>query len=69
MGVGFSHYVQQKRIEKSCKLLAETDLPISSVMIEAGYYDAKTFYGLFKRVMGLTPMQYRTKMQPDVQKE
>lgn len=63
MGVGFSHYVQQKRIEKSCKLLAETNLPVASVMIEAGYYDAKTFYGLFKRAMGLTPLQYRTKIQ------
>ncbi len=63
IGVGFSHYVQQKRIEKSCKLLSETDMPITSVMIEVGYCDAKTFYQLFKRVMGITPMQYRTKMR------
>ncbi len=63
MGVGFSHYVQQKRIEKSCKLLAETDMPVNSVMLEAGYCDAKTFYGLFKRVMGITPMQYRLQMR------
>lgn len=60
MGVGFSHYVQQKRIEKSCKLLAETNLSVNAIMIEAGYYDAKTFYALFKRITGVTPMQYRT---------
>ncbi len=63
IGVGFSHYVQQKRIEKSCKLLSETDMPINSVMIDVGYCDAKTFYSLFKRFMGVTPMQYRQKMR------
>lgn len=63
MGMGFSHYVQQKRIEKSCKLLAETELPVTAVMIEVGYYDAKTFYALFKRVMGITPGDYRAKIQ------
>lgn len=59
MGVGFTHFVQQKRIEKSCQLLVETDISINSIMLEVGYYDAKTFYTLFKRTTGFTPRQYR----------
>lgn len=62
MGVGFSHYVQQKRIEKSCKLLSETDMPVNAVMLEVGYGDAKTFYSLFKRITGMTPLQYRNRV-------
>ena len=50
----------KKRIEKSKKLLADTDLKIYEVAEKVGYTDTRYFSEIFQRSTGKTPSQYRS---------
>ncbi|MBD79303.1 MAG: AraC family transcriptional regulator [Crocinitomicaceae bacterium] len=54
-------YVQRVRIEAAKKLLESSNENVNEVMFEVGYSDAKTFRNLFKKMVGLSPVQYRSK--------
>lgn len=58
-GITFQEYLQKKRIEKSCELLVQSDLPVSEVAQAVGYTDAKFFSALFRRLVSLSPREYR----------
>lgn len=49
------------RVEQSCRLLMETDWPISRVAREVGINDVKFYYTLFKRRMMMPPGEFRRK--------
>lgn len=56
-------YINQYRIEKSCELLAKTDLPISTIALQTGF-NSFSYYGKrFREVMHCTPSDYRVKIQ------
>jgi AraC-like DNA-binding protein len=52
------HFTHLK-IEHACFLLEQTDMTISMVAFELGYVDALYFSRVFRRVMKLSPSQYR----------
>lgn len=52
--------VQNLRIDKACKLLQDTNLPISQIAMQVGYSDTKFFYKLFQKLKGMTPGEYRS---------
>lgn len=54
-------YVNRHRAERSCKLLAETHLPVHQIAVQAGFKDLKFYYAFFKRIFGMTPGEYRSK--------
>ncbi|WP_127129896.1 GlxA family transcriptional regulator [Pseudoflavitalea rhizosphaerae] len=54
-------YQQRVRVEQAKKLLESGRNNVSEVMYEVGYADLKAFRGTFKKVTGLTPMDYRNK--------
>ena len=54
-------YLQNIRVEASKSLLEDTGLSIAEVMYNVGYSDTKAFRKLFKRIVGLTPRDYRDK--------
>jgi transcriptional regulator GlxA family with amidase domain len=54
-------YIQHLKIEVAKRALENTDVPIASVMYDAGYNDSNTFRGVFKKVAGLTPQAYQKK--------
>ncbi len=58
-GVTFNHYVQGVRIQKCCHLLRTTDMSVQQSANEVGYNDMKFFYGLFRKMTGSSPQQYR----------
>ncbi|MCY0096638.1 helix-turn-helix domain-containing protein [Hoeflea ulvae] len=55
----FSRYMNGYRIRHAQKLLRETDLPVTEIMLEAGFVSKSSFNGEFRRVTGVTPSQYR----------
>ncbi|WP_350019705.1 response regulator [Priestia flexa] len=59
-GMTLSKYVTNLRIRQAKQWLLETDETIYSISLMLGYQDEKYFSKLFKKVVGLTPFEYRT---------
>lgn len=53
-----NHFIQLK-IERACHLLDTTDNGISDIAFAVGYEDAYYFSRIFKKLMGVSPSQYR----------
>jgi len=58
-GFSIRDYLHKVRMEKCCELLAGSDLPVAEVAQEIGYRDIKFFNELFKRLLKMTPRDYR----------
>jgi len=58
-GMPFLEYVQRARIRMSCELLLATRHKIGTIAEMVGYRDAQSFYQTFKKVVGVTPGEYR----------
>ncbi|GAA5521351.1 helix-turn-helix domain-containing protein [Aliifodinibius salicampi] len=56
-----TEYKQRVKVEAAKKDLETTRKNISEVMYDVGYSDTKSFRNLFKRITGLTPIEYRDK--------
>jgi transcriptional regulator GlxA family with amidase domain len=54
-------YLTNVRMNAACHLLVSTDLPISDISLQTGFYDQSHFSNQFVRHRGLPPSQYRTK--------
>jgi AraC family transcriptional regulator len=54
-------YVILRRVERAKKLLhAGTDLSLAEVALRAGFCDQRQFSSHFKRLVGVTPRQFRS---------
>ena len=62
-GVKPSEYTQRLRISRSRELLEFTRDSVEQVSLAAGYEDAGGFRRIFKRVIGLSPGEYRRRFQ------
>ncbi|MFH5833375.1 GlxA family transcriptional regulator [Halalkalibaculum sp. DA3122] len=60
-----TEYVQRVKIEAAKKDLERTRKNVTEVMYEVGYSDTKSFRNLFRRITGLTPIEYREKYNRD----
>jgi transcriptional regulator GlxA family with amidase domain len=56
-----TEYIQRVRVEAAKKDLEISRKNVSEVMYEVGYADTKSFRNLFRRITGLTPIEYRDK--------
>lgn len=54
-------YIQRVKIEAAKKELETSNKNVNEVMYDVGYTDAKTFRSLFKKLTGLSPVEYRNK--------
>lgn len=54
-------YIQRVKIEAAKKLLEQGQRNIQELAYQVGYSDSKTFRGIFKRMTGVTPRNYRNK--------
>ena len=64
MRMPLSAYLAQLRIGKACSLLMNTEIPISIVASEAGYYNYANFVRQFEKLKRMTPRQFRTVHTP-----
>ncbi|HYG50466.1 MAG TPA: helix-turn-helix domain-containing protein [Flavobacteriales bacterium] len=54
-------YIQRVKIEAAKRSLETSRKNINEVMFDVGYTDTKAFRDLFKKITGLTPIEYRNK--------
>jgi transcriptional regulator GlxA family with amidase domain len=54
-------YVRRVRVEAAKRSFELTRKNINDVMYDVGYTDTKTFRDIFKKITGLTPIEYRNK--------
>ncbi|WP_181369465.1 response regulator transcription factor [Flavobacterium album] len=59
MGTTPYSYILNRKIEKSKLLLEATDLPVSAVAADMGFYSPSNFCATFKKFTGLSPEAYR----------
>ena len=54
-------YMQRVKIEAAKKLFESSPKNVSEVMYDVGYSDGKSFRTIFKKITGLSPVDYRNK--------
>ncbi len=59
LGVTFTQYLTQKRVEKAIVLLKNTDYSISRISGSVGYADQLYFSKLFRKFNKMSPSEYR----------
>ncbi|AGT33538.1 AraC family transcriptional regulator [Geobacillus genomosp. 3] len=62
-GVTFIDYVTNVRIERAREALAHTDQSLKEICFSVGYNDPNYFSRVFKKQTGLSPSEYRKKLQ------
>lgn len=59
VGIPFHAYVNQIRLQESCRLMKTTNQPIANIAEECGFLSLRTFYREFKRYTGISPKEYK----------
>lgn len=59
INIGFKDYLLKLRIDNAKRLLTETDMSINSIAEIVGIPRRNTFIGVFKKIVGTTPSEYR----------
>ncbi|MEW6155871.1 MAG: helix-turn-helix domain-containing protein [Verrucomicrobiota bacterium] len=62
-GLNFTDYLSRIRIEKAKNLLLNRNLRISEIAFEVGFQSLTHFNRVFKRIVGQSPTEYRSKLQ------
>lgn len=60
-GLSLSDVIIQERIQEAKRLLEATEYKITDIAEQVGYISLGSFSNLFKRVVGVTPQQYRAR--------
>lgn len=65
-GTTIREYQHTLRIKLACRLLLETDMPVSLIAEKTGYYDSFHFSRVFKQFKGTSPQNYRKTSAPNI---
>ncbi len=58
-GQSLSRAIQDRRISKCRHLLAQTELSVKEIAEASGYRNYNSFFSTFRRIVGLTPLEFR----------
>lgn len=58
-------YIQRVKIEAAKRTLETSRKNVTEVMYDVGYFDTKAFRMVFKKITGLSPIDYRNKYNKD----
>ncbi len=58
-GVGMAEYLERLRIERAAERLKRTKESVGDIAVAVGYAAPNTFYKAFRRLMGVSPGEYR----------
>ena len=59
-GKTLPEYVNELRIGRSCRFLAETDAPVTEIALDCGFQNLANFNRWFRKVTGMVPRDYRS---------
>ncbi len=59
-------YLQRVKIESAKKKLETTRKTVNEVMYEVGYSDIKSFREVFKKITGMSPLEYRNRYNKEM---
>lgn len=65
MGINFTSYLNQIRIEKAKKLLKNPIMTVSQIYYQVGFSDQQYFSKIFKKYVGITVTEYRNKVEEE----
>lgn len=63
-GLTPSQYITQARLAAAARLLQDTQLGVSDIAYQCGFYDHSAFSRAFHSAMGITPSEYRRAKPP-----
>jgi AraC-like DNA-binding protein len=58
-GKSFTDYLTTLRLSQTCKLLADSDMPVTDICFEVGYSNVSNFNRAFLKARGMSPSLYR----------
>jgi AraC-like DNA-binding protein/ligand-binding sensor protein len=61
-GLNFTDYVSRVRVERARGLLLNRNLRVSEIAYEVGFQSLTHFNRVFKRILGVSPTQYRSRL-------
>ncbi len=61
VGVPYSEYVRNIKVNHACYLLRNSDESILNIAMKCGYATLSSFYRSFKQLIGINPNEYRMK--------
>ena len=62
-GESLSGYMNALKLKRVQQRLVETDMSVEDIAMESSFLAIKSFYTIFKRSFGMTPVQYRNMMR------
>lgn len=60
-GFGFNEYLNNVRVKIAANMLIQTKYSITDIAFFCGYKDSNYFGDVFKKIMGMSPREYRKK--------
>jgi AraC-like DNA-binding protein len=60
----FPEFINELRIGRACRLLAETEMPVTEIAAACGYTNLSNFNRQFLRFKNIAPRRFRRRIQP-----
>jgi AraC family transcriptional regulator len=60
-GKSLSQFVRERRLLRAAELMSCDGLPLAEVALQCGFYDQSHFTHAFRRLMGDSPAEYRSR--------
>lgn len=62
-GITIQEFIIMQRVEYAKKLILETDLSITEIIMECGFASTSNFYSKFIKYVGCSPLQFRKEVK------
>lgn len=59
LGCSLAKYIRQQRIFHACRMLKQTNLPVTNIAYATGFTDYRHFSRIFRQVQGISASAYR----------